>query len=347
VKTRAVICGAFLALAPAAAAQSGADLLRQGVRSYQELNLDDAAGLLRQALTFQGAAALATRERAVALMYLTTVELLRSRRDSATSAARRLVLVDPSYRPDELVFPSQAVALFTAVRRATPAVTARAPADTTLRPGVETLPVRLYASAFHPVRAAATREDGRPLRAVYTGPIGDSLDVRWDGTDSTGAAVPRGRYTLTVFSYDSAGRVVRQLRLPLDVTPLAPDTHPLPVAPRYGPERTPFGPGWRALAPGALTAAGALVLPSLVAGGEDHARGRLVVAGAVTVAGIAAFFSHHPGRAIPENIAANRRLRDAWTQDSARVATDNARRKRETRLGVRAGAPAIITPEGP
>src|SRR6266571_5352646 len=68
-------------------------------------------------------------------MYLTTVELLRSRPDSARAAARRLVLVDPRYRPDPLVFPPQAITLFTGVRRATPAVTARAAADTQFRPG--------------------------------------------------------------------------------------------------------------------------------------------------------------------------------------------------------------------
>jgi len=83
------------------------------------------------------------------------------------------------------------------------------------------------------------------------------------------------------------------------------------------------------------------------AGGEDHARGRLVVGGAVTVAGIAAFFSRHPARAIPANVAANRQLRDRWSEERARVVADNARRRGELRLGVKSGDPVIITPEGP
>ena len=333
--------------ARAAAGQSGTDLMRQAVRAYQDLDLDIAAGLIRRAIAFEGPAALARSERATAFMYLTTVELLRSRPDSARSAARRLVLVDPRYRPDALTFPPQAIALFTGVRRATPAVTARAAADTQFRPGGEALAVRLYASAYHAIRARVTREDGRGLRALYVGPIGDSLDLRWDGLDSAGTAVPRGRYALTVVSTDSVGHVVRELRLPLEVTPVTRDTQPLPLPPLLKPERTPMGPALRVLAPAALVGVGTVVLPSVVAGGEDHARGRFVVGGAVTIAGIAAFFAHHPARAIPENVAANQRLRDQWTGQRTQIAADNARHRGELRFAVKTGDPVIITPEGP
>src|SRR5204863_2334567 len=172
-RTLLLVFLASLGVTALAAAQSGTDLMRQAVRAYQDLDLDVAAGLIRRAIAFEGPAALKRPERATAFMYLTTVELLRSRPDSARSAARRLVLVDPRYRPDALTFPPQAIALFTGVRRATPAVTARAAADTQFRPGGEALAVRLYASAYHAIRARVTREDGRGLRALYVGPIGD------------------------------------------------------------------------------------------------------------------------------------------------------------------------------
>ena len=345
---RALLLVAFaLGGVRAAAGQSGADLMRQGVRAYQDLDLDVAAGLLRRAIAFEGPAALKRPERATAFMYLTTVELLRSKPDSARAAARRLVLVDPRYRPDPLVFPPQAITLFTGVRRVTPAVTASAPADTEFHPGAEAVAVRVYASAFHGVRAAVTREDGRALRALYVGPIGDSLDLRWDGLDSAGAIAARGRYALTVVSTDSAGRVVRELRLPLDVAPFTRDTQPLPPPPQLKPEHTPSGPALRALVPGVLAGVGAVVVPSVVAGGEDHSGGRLVVGGAVTLAGVVAFFSHHPNRAIPENTVANRQARDAWTSERTRILTDNARRRGESRLRVKSGDPVIITPEGP
>ena len=346
-RTLLLVLLASLGVTALAAAQSGTDLMRQAVRAYQDLDLDVAAGLIRRAIAFEGSAALKRPERATALMYLTTVELLRSRPDSARAAARRLVLVDPRYRPDPLVFPPQAITLFTGVRRVTPAVTAIAAADTEFHPGAEAVTVRLYASTFHGVRAAVTRENGRTLRALYVGPIGDSLDLRWDGLDSAGAIAARGRYALTVISTDSAGRVVRELRLPLEVAPFTRDTQALPPPPQLKPEHTPTGPAIRALAPGVLAGVGAVVLPSVVAGGEEHSSGRLVVGGAVTLASVVAFFSHHPNRAIPENIAANRQARDTWTSERTRILADNARRRGESRLHVKSGDPVIITPEGP
>ena len=179
------------------------------------------------------------------------------------------------------------------------------------------------------------------------GPIGDSLDLRWDGLDSAGAIVAPGRYALTVISTDEAGRVVRELRLPLEVAPFTRDTQALPPPPQLKPEHTPSSPALRALVPGVLAGVGAVVLPSVVAGGEDHSSGRLIVGGAVTLAGVVAFFSHHPNRAIPENIAANRQARDAWTSERTRILADNARRRGESRLHVKCGDPVIITPEGP
>src|SRR5204862_5275955 len=149
---------------------------------------------------------------------------------------------------------------------------------TQFRPGGEALAVRLYASAYHAIRARVTREDGRGLRALYVGPIGDSLDLRWDGLDSAGTAVPRGRYALTVVSTDSVGHVVRELRLPLEVTPVTRDTQPLPPPPLFRPERTPMGPALRVLAPAALVGVGAVALQPFAPGGQDPRGAPFVVA---------------------------------------------------------------------
>jgi hypothetical protein len=88
------------------------------------------------------------------------------------------------------------------------------------------------------------------------------------------------------------------------------------------------------------------VLPSVVANGEDASGARFVVGGTVTVAGLVAFFSHHPGRSIPGNAAHNRTLRDAWRREEAEVERRNAERARGM-LGIRAGAPVLLTPEAP
>lgn len=342
------LCG--LAAPRVSSAQSAAAVLAQGARAYEDLELDNAAGLLRRALAVQGTGALAPADVSRALMYLAATELLREHADSARAVARRLVLANPRFRPDELVFPPQVLTFYEATRRATPAVFGRAPADTAIRPGAEALTIRLYASTFHDVTATLGTEAGRVVRTLYAGPIGDSLDLHWNGLDSSGtASPPNGRYAITVTSVDRQRRVVRILRLPLEVTQGRVDTLPHPAPPADSlllPERQPMGPGLRALAPGALAGVAIAVLPSVVANGEDASGARFVIGGTVTIAGIAAFLSHHPGRAIPANVAHNRTLRDAWRREDADVARRNAERARGM-IGIRAGAPVLLTPEAP
>ncbi len=333
-------------------AQSAADVLAQGVRAYQDLEFDGAAGLLRRSLAFQGTDALPPVGAARALIYLAATELFRNRRDSAAAVARRLVLLDPRFRPDEQVFPPQVVALYEGVRRATPAVTARAPADTSIRPGADAFAVRLYASTFHDVSATLGTEAGRLLRALYAGPIGDSdsLNLTWNGLDSAGVRLPDGRYAVTITSFDRQRRVVRILRLPLEVAQPSVDTLPHPSPPADSllrPERQPYGPAIRTLAPGALTGVAVAVLPKIVASREDASGARFLVAATVTIAGIAAFISHHPGRPIPGNAAHNRALRDDWRRAVDDVIHRNAQRIREARMRIRTGTPLLLTPEGP
>jgi len=343
--------GLWSLVAPrAASAQSAAAALAQGARAYEDLELDNAAGLLRRALAVQGSGALAPADADRALMYLAATELLREHADSARAVARRLVLANPRFRPDELVFPPQVLTFYEGIRRATPVVIARAPADTAIRPGSEALAVRLYASTFHDVTATLGTEAGRVVRTLYAGPIGDSLDVHWNGLDSSGTAPPpNGRYAITVTSVDRQRRVARILRLPLEVTQGRVDTLPHPAPPADSlllPERQSMGPGLKALAPGALTGVAIAVLPSVVANGEDASAARFVVGGSLTIAGIAAFFSHHPGKSIPANVAHNRTLRDAWRREDAEVARRNAERARGM-IGIRVGAPVLLTPEAP
>lgn len=334
----------------AVTAQRAAAALAQGVRAYDDLEFDGAAGLLRRALAFQGADALAPADAARALIYLAATELLRDRPDSARAVARTLVLANPRFHPDELVFPPQVLTLYEEVRRATPAVTARAPADTAIRAGTEALKVRLYASTFHDVAAVLAAEDGRVVRTLYAGPIGDSLDVHWNGLDSSGTGPPpNGHYAITVTSRDRQRRVVRILRLPLEVVRGRVDTLPHPAPPADSlrlPERRPMGPALRAFAPAALAGAAIAVLPSVVASGEDATGARFVVGGTVTVAGIVAFLSHRPGRSIPGNAAHNRTLRDAWRREVAEVSRRNVDRARGM-VGIRAGAPIFLTPDRP
>src|SRR2546422_11115323 len=86
-------------------AQSARELLGQGVKAYQALEYDAAAALLEESLGRDSAAGLADSLRARALTYLGATELFRGQRDSAAATFRHLVLLNPRYRPDALIFP--------------------------------------------------------------------------------------------------------------------------------------------------------------------------------------------------------------------------------------------------
>lgn len=326
-----------------AAAQSGTELLTQGIRAYQNLDYDVAAGFLRRSLAVAASQALADTARVRALSYLGATEVFRGRRDSAATVFRRLVLLDPRYRLNQLIFPPEVSNAYEAIRRITKAVVVAVPADTEIQLGGELYLVRLYASSFHDIVVAVTRDDGRLLRQLYTGPIGDSLVVRWDGLDSAGTALAAGRFRLLVSSLDARGRVLRQLQSPFETRLLVPDTLPHPPPPPDSsllPERGSGGPALRSL--GAGLGAGAIVafLPSVMASGSDASGARFVVAGAVSLTGLYGFLTQRPGRPIAANVVANRALRDVWERRRNDVLQENAARRRNVRLRVRTG-PAI------
>ncbi len=128
---RPLVCGALLGALSAApaAAQGRSDLVLRGIQAYQSLDYRAAAELLRASLAPGVRPALPAAERSRALCYLGATEVFRSFRDSAAAVFRELVLGDPRYRPDALVFPPQVTDLFEAVRRSTPAFAVTLPAD--------------------------------------------------------------------------------------------------------------------------------------------------------------------------------------------------------------------------
>lgn len=333
-----------LAAGPARA-QTPAEWLARGVRAYQDLDYDSAAARLRTALDSAGTPALSDSERVRTLVYLGATELYREHRDSASAAFGRLLLLDPRYRPDQLVFSPEVSSLFQEVRLTTRAVTVAAPPVTRIATAGDRFVVWLYAASYHPVDVAVLRGNGVPLRGLYSGGVGDSLQVLWDGRGDGGAAAETGRYVLRVDSRSGEGRVVRSVELPLDVTRERGDTLPLPPPPPDAllrPEHTVAGNGARALATGLVGAAVTLILPSVVSSGSTGMGERFAVAGALGAAGIVGYQLLRRPQPIPENIAANRVLRRAWQQQADSVRTQNDARRRELRLVIRAGRPRVV-----
>lgn len=337
-------------MAAQAAPSPSVNLIARAARAYQNLEFDVAAGFLRRALAPPAGDSLPWAERARALTYLAATERFRNRADSALAVFRRLVLLDPRYRPDPLIFPPEVTALFEEVRRETKVVAVALAADTELALNGGRLVAWLHASSPHDVRVSVDAEDGRLVRPLYAGPIGDSLEVRWDGRDSTDRPMSRARVWLAVAS-QAGGRVQRVVRVPLELELVQADTqpHPPPIpAGQLAPERTTRGAGTRALAGGLLLGAVAIALPAATAPDSRPSGGRFAVAGVLGLGGLVGFLTQRPGRGggegrpIPVNIEANRARREEWQRRLDAVARSNAVRLRAARLHVHAGPPERI-----
>jgi hypothetical protein len=344
VRTRAALLAVAVltgALVCAARAQTPAEQLALGVRAYGDLNFDSAATLLRAALAAPEVPSLSDAERARGLVYLGATELFRERRDSAEAAFQTLLYLDPRYRPDQLVFPPEVSTVFEEVRLRTRAVTALVPPITRIDAAGDQLVFWLYATSYHQVDVAVLRTNGVRVRSVYSGGIGDSLQVLWDGRTDTGALVEGGSYQLEADSRGADGRVVRSLVMPLNIQRVYPDTLPVPPAPDalMLPEREGGRSGLRPLATGLVGAVAVLALPSVVASGSGGLAARFAVAGAFGASGFARFLVEHRSHPVPGNIAQNRATWAAWQSQADIVRAANAATRQEIHLVIRVGPP--------
>jgi hypothetical protein len=333
-----VLVAAFAA--PSARAQTAAEQLQYGIEAYRNLELDAAVGFLRRALAVPAETGLSPSERTTALSYLGAAELFGGRRNAATTAFRRLVVHDPRHHLDAVVFPPPVLQLYDEVRRSTRVVMAVAPADTAIVLARDTFTVRLYAAAYHGIRARLIRDDGSVLLSLYDGEVGDSLLLHWDGFDSTGAPAA-GRYTLLVESLAPNGTVERVVHFPVEAEVVRLDTLPHPPPPPDSlllPERQPAGPALRSLTAGVFLGGLAVALPALAGSGSQAGDARFAVGGAVTVAGLIGYFKQKPGRPLPDNIAANQVLLGEWRGRLDTVVRENEVR-RDARLRIRTGPP--------
>jgi len=283
-KRAALILAAMLATLPrtSARAQEAGDALARGLVAYRYLDYDRAASLLRQALGERGERTFPDSLGAEAWFYLGAAEAFRGKSDSAAAAFRRAVAADPRHRADTLVFPPEIVRAFDAARQSTRVVHVVAAPGTAL--------IRLYASAPHDLVVTLRAEGGAEARRLYAGPIGDSLELRWDGLDADGRAL-EGPLALEVTTGTAAGSALLA-RLPI-TTPVTraarhadPPVAPAPDAPLVAERQPAAAQGWGAGFRGTTTltrvrratAGGNETLSGVVVGGEGRlAAGRFTL----------------------------------------------------------------------
>ena len=338
---------AVLCVAPwrPARAQAATELLAQGISAYQQLNFDAAAQLLTRALGSGLQGPLSPTQRLEDLAYLAASQLFGNHQAAAGATLREILLIDPRYQPDSLLFPPPVRSAFAHVRDSVKVVTVRLPTQSTLLVGRDTLPATVYASSLHDIAATLGRDDGTLVRRLYQGPILDSLTLRWDGRDAKGAPMAPGSYRLTVVSLGPGGAAARSVSVPLDITASHADTLAYPAQPPdslFLPERTSATPGLAAFGIGVLGAGLTAFLPQVVGAGGDASGRRFVVSAAVGLAGIVALAHRSLGRPIPENVTANAIRRDAWRRQIESVRQANRLSRAGGELRIQAGSPVRV-----
>lgn len=335
-RSAAVLALALAAAAPPLAAQSLTNLLDSGIRAYQNLDFHLAERVLART-AHEAAAADSTALAQQALMYLGASEIFLGNLDSAFATFRRMVLDDPRFEADELVFPPQVTSVFDSARNTTPAVSLGVPADTVLTGASPALPIRVYPSTLHRIVLTVSDASGAHPVVLLSGLVADSAVEHW-----TVPPPARGgtRFRIVAESMDLNGEVLRSVTVPVRVAPNTPDTLALPAPPAdslFLPEHAHDNLGVTSLAAGIGVGAALAVLAPAVAPGGHLTPARFAVAGTVGLAGIIGFFSHKPGRTLDANVAANRAIRQAWMAERDSVAALNLGRRRDAGVVVRAG----------
>lgn len=258
----------LLAVAPAARAQSVEQLARRGIDAYRVLEYDLAVELLRQGLAAADPGVPASTRAELAL-YLGAAELQRGNEGRADLAFRDALATSPRVRPDTMVFPPPVIRAFEAARVRTAFVALSAASDTILAVRVETLPLRLVASAPHRVDVTICDAEGGVRQLLYAGPIADSLDLAWSGLDAEGRMPTPGSAAICIRSRDAAGSSAEVV-------------HPVGVQPVHRAPR----PGRSAAVASVVVAAFAAFLPDLVGTPSTAPGARFGLSGAVLVAGL-------------------------------------------------------------
>jgi len=331
----------LLAAMPAILAAQGNDVLARSLTAYRNLDYDASASGLRALLAVEGAGALAPADRQRARMYLGASEVFRSRRDAALEAFRAIVQDDARYRPDQLIFPPEVTSVFQQAKATVRSIALVVPPDTRILTSDDRFSVKLYAASTHPVRAVITDAFGGAVRVLHDGASGDSLVLLWNGRDGLGRLREAGRYELRVISRTPDGRDEREMSVPLTIDRIERDTLPWPAqlpASAFRQETAPASGGTRFLVTGLLGAGLVAAMPSVVGAEQGGSSIRFGLAAAFGVAGTVGKLRASSPRPITENVEYNRRQRDAWLREVARVRSENETRRAVNGLRVRAGA---------
>ena len=199
------------AMAPPASPGTRATLAVDiGVDAYADADFDSAAILLRRAVRARGADSLDGTQRVRALTFLAAAELQRGHRDSATSALRQLLIVNPRRPPDPTVFPPALVTAYDRLR-------ARQHGVARIATTADGVALTVVALTPHRLSVGVGQGGGPTAFLLFEGTVRDSVVVKWDGTLPSGASERPGTYELVLVAMPPDGTQRRTMRFPVVV----------------------------------------------------------------------------------------------------------------------------------
>ena len=335
---RYTVLGLLALLAPAAiAAQETVQnaTLQQAIQAYEALDFPkvivQGRAALRQRLT---AAERARAEELLGFAFSAT-----SQPDSAISAFREAILLDPDRQLDARRVSPRITGYFNAalgqvlVVRQLRVDTARFISGT---PG-SGVPIRFTVTS--PARVRTRAINGNNALLIDSSIVAGTLNLRWNGTLANGDPVPAGKWTIVVEAL-GAGQNTFSVSQEVQVTAGAVDTVPhLTALPGYTelPETEippqsgrPLG---IALLYSGFAGAGALALNN---GDLGTSTGREigVAAGAALITGFVMMLKKPAPRPALGNIQYNRLLKEQLARRNTDIAQQNAQRRRQVQLSV-------------
>ena len=321
------------------------DPVQDGIQAYQDLDFSGATQILNP-LTYDSSIAL--DRRVTARSYLGAANVFLGQVSSAETVYRNLLTDDPTFRPDQLVFPPEVTTFFEQVRVRTRVVRTVPQENIEAMIGVDTVLIDIVASIGHTVVAEMHFYGAGALETVqrvYSGEIGETDRIAWDPGAVGVEKLMSDSVWLSIVSLSPGGAEERRVVLPLHLTITRPDTldHPVfpaeMILPELGPRRR--GPSLMAGALGGM----ALALAPAIASPEAQLNGaRFSIMGGIVLAATIGLIKPAPGLPIPANVEANRMLREQWQARLDQVLIENERLRVEIRLTVRPGTQVLFEP---
>ncbi len=329
-------------LLPSRALAQADEQLRQAIRRYENLEIEQARVLFQQVISPSSPFPVTEPQRVTAYKYLGATLASLGQRDSAVTFFVAAIQRDPLVDLDPRAFSEQERLVFAEAKRRVFRVGMRPVPRDTLDPRADRLNLTVATTHLGQVHVelASTETDARIV--LFDGDVDGARDIPFNGlVPGLGGFIPPGIYELFVIAQsrsiasgrDSAGALVE---IQHQVEALE-DTLATLDGSLLLPERHPASAANRSLLVGAGVALGAILAGQVVANTDLEAPS--VYATGVAVAGLGgglyAFLFRRQHPEIPANMAENQRRQAARAQRNQETMVRNADRIAATRIVVR------------